>query len=190
MINIIKESVRGITPVRLDDELFNNKKIFFTGEVNEESASELLKELMYLDSVSEGEEITLCINSGGGEVMSGLAVYDYIKIMKSPVKTVCTGLSASMGAIIFLAGEKRCMLSHTKIMIHDPSYSNNNIGGRKPHEIEQELSNLEKTRDILVKIISERTGKTEDEIRKITENDAYFSADEAVEFGLANEILK
>lgn len=134
--------------------------------------------------------MTIYINSPGGEVISGLAVYDYISIMKSPVRTVCTGTAASMGAILFLAGKKREMLPHTRLMIHDPSYSHNDIGGRKSHEIQHELDKLNETRESLAKIIAEKTGKTLEEIYEVTASDTFYSAEEAIEFGLATDIMK
>ena len=186
---ILKETARGIELVMLDDELFNKREIFFTDAVNVESATLLLKQLMYLDRTDVGKEITLYINSFGGDVISGLAVYDFIRLMKSPVKTVCTGTAASMGAILFLAGEHRVMLPHTRLLIHDPSYGSNDIGGQKSHEIQQQLDNLNEVRETLAKIIAEKTGKKLKEIYKITANDTCFSADEAIKFGLATEIL-
>lgn len=190
MANILKETVRGIDCVRIEDELLSGREIFLTEEVNAATSNELLKQLMYLDRNGTGEEITLYINSPGGDVISGLAVYDFIRLMKSPVKTVCTGTAASMGAILFLAGNVRQMLPHSRVMIHDPSYSRNDIGGRKPHEIQRELDSLNKTKQILAEIIAERTGKDIEEVCKITAEDSYFYAEEAIEFGLATELLK
>lgn len=187
--NIIKETSRGYSFIDISDELLKSRKIFFTGEVNAENCNDLIEQLMYLENSGEHEQITLYINSPGGEVTSGLAVYDYIQLMHSPVRTVCIGTAASMGAILFLAGEQREMLSHSKIMIHDPSYNSGNYGGMKPHEIQEMAADLSKTRDVLCKIIAERSGKSLKEIEKITMKDTYYTADEAVEFGLANKII-
>lgn len=189
MANILKETVRGVEAVRIEDELFLSRKIFLTDEVHAESSNELIKQLMYLEREDDSAEITLYINSPGGEVISGLAVYDYIQLMKAPVRTVCLGTAASMGAILFLAGETRQMLSHTRLMIHDPSYSHRDIGGRKPHEIQHELDKLNETREALARIIAEKTGKSIGEIYKVTADDTYYSAEEAVDFGLATGIL-
>ena len=189
MPNILKETARGIDVILLDDELFSNREIFFTDEVNTTSATLLLKQLMYLDRADTGKEITLYINSLGGDVISGLAVYDFIRLMKSPVRTVCTGTAASMGAILFLAGTTRQMLPHTRLLIHDPSYGSNDIGGQKSHEIQQQLDKLNEVRETLAKIIAEKTGKRLKEIYKVTATDTCFSAEEAVAFGLATEIL-
>lgn len=190
MANILKETVRGIDCIRLEDEFLKDREIFLTEEVNAQTSNELIKQLMYLERQDSESEVTIYINSPGGEVISGLAVYDYIGMMKAPVRTVCIGTAASMGAILFLAGNKRQMLPHTRLMIHDPSYSHNDIGGRKSHEIQHELDKLNETREALARIISEKTGRSIDEIYKVTADDTFYSAQEAIDFGLATEILK
>lgn len=189
MANIIYETVRGIDRVSIEDEMLKNRKIFFVEEVNEKSTNELIKQLMYLEQAECGEEITLYINSPGGEVTSGLAVYDVIRLMESPVNTVCIGTAASMGAILFLSGKRRGMLPHTRLMIHDPSYGSGNFGGKKSHEIQHELDKLNETREALAEIIAEKTGKSMDEIYQVTAEDTYYSAKEALGFGLATEII-
>lgn len=189
MTNILKETVRGAELIPLEDMLLEESEIFLVDEITPKSANNLIQKLMYLDS-KDLSEITLYINSPGGEVISGLAVYDYIKIMKSPVKTVCIGDAASMGAIIFLAGEKREMLPHTRILIHDPSYGHLDVSGKKPHEIQRGVDSLNKVRGTLAEIISEKTGKDIDEIYKITAEDNYFTVEEAIDFGLATGIFK
>ncbi len=189
MAHILKETVRGFDRIAIEDELLTGREIFLVDEVNATTSNELLKQLMYLERDDNESEITLYINSPGGEVISGLAVYDYISMMKAPVRTVCIGTAASMGAILFLAGKKRQMLPHTRLMIHDPSYSHNDIGGRKPHEIQHELDKLNETREALAEIIAEKTNKTVDEIYEVTANDTYYSAREAIDFGLATGIL-
>ena len=190
MPNVLKESARGIECIRLDDELFNSRTVFLTVPVDVQSSAELIKQLMHLEHEDNESEITLYINSPGGEVISGLAVYDYISAMKAPVRTVCIGTAASMGAILFLAGDKRQMLPHTRLMIHDPSYGHNDIGGRKSHEIQHELDKLNEARESLARIIANKTGKSIRTIYKLTANDTYYSAEEAVTFGLATEILR
>ena len=187
--NILMQSARGTELIPIDDMLLEESQIFLVGEINSETANDLIKKLMYIDKKDLGE-VTIYINSPGGEVMSGLAVYDYIKIMKSPVRTVCMGDTASMAAIIFLAGEKREMLPHSRILIHDPSYGHLDVSGKKPHEIQRGVDSLNKVRETLAEIISEKTGKSLDEIYEITAEDHYFTADEAIEFGLANNIFR
>ena len=189
MANILKETVRGTDCIKIEDELLSRREIFLTEEVNSETSTELLKQLMYLERQDPGKEITLYINSPGGEVISGLAVYDLISLMKSPVRTVCTGTAASMAAILFLAGKKREMLPHTRLMIHDPSFSGS-IGGKKSHELRHELEKLDEVREALAKIIAEKTGRPIEEIYDVTSDDTFYSAKEAVTFGLATGIMK
>lgn len=185
--NIIKESARGYQPLQITDVLMQERKIFLVEEVNTETSSDIIKQLLFLENEAPGEEIKLYINSPGGDVHSGLAVYDCIRLISSPVTTICIGTSASMGAILYIAGEKRLMLPHSRIMIHDPSFSGGNLGGKKPLEIQTELQTLIDVRTQLCDIISERTGKTVEEIYEVTKTDTYFNADEAIEFGLAIE---
>lgn len=189
MANILFETVRGIQPVRIEDQLLKNREIFLVDSVTSETSTELIKQLMFLESQDHTREITLYINSPGGEVISGLAVYDYLTMMNSPIRTVCIGSASSMGAILFLAGEKRQMLPHSEIMIHDPSYHHGDMGGQKPHEIQHRLDSLNETREMLAWIIAERTGKSVEEIYKVTAEDSYYKAKAAVEFGLATEII-
>ena len=189
MTNILKASVRGTDLIPLEDMLLEESEVFLVDEITPQSANLLIQKLMYLDQKDLGE-ITIYINSPGGEVISGLAVYDYIKIMKSPVRTVTIGDAASMGAIIFLAGEKREMLPHTRILIHDPSYGHLDVSGKKPHEIQRGVDSLNKVRETLAEIIAEKTGKDINEIYKITAEDNYFTAEEAIDFGLATGIFK
>lgn len=189
MANILFETVRGIQPVRIEDQLLKNREIFLVDSVTSETSTELIKQLMFLESQDHTREITLYINSPGGEVISGLAVYDYLTMMNSPIRTVCIGSASSMGAILFLAGEKRQMLPHSEIMIHDPSYHHGDMGGQKPHEIQHRLDSLNETREMLAWIIAERTGKSVEEIYKVTAEDNYYKAKAAVEFGLATEII-
>lgn len=189
---IILESARGYEPLYLRDKLLSDsREIFLTDDVNADSCSELITQLMYLDRSDPEREITLYINSPGGCVADGLAVYDVMRMLDAPLRTVCMGTCASMGAILFLAGEKREMMEHGRIMVHDPAFGgNHNIGGKKPHQIQSELDDLNRCRESLAKIISERTGKTMEEVYEVTANDTYFSADEAIEFGLATDMIQ
>lgn len=190
MSNIIMESARRLESVRIEDEFLRQREIFLTDSVNENSCDELIKQLMYLEKEDDTKEITLYINSPGGSVQEGLAVYDTIMLLRAPVRTVCIGTCASMGAILFLAGGRREIMKHGKIMIHDPAFGgNHNVGGKKPHEIQAELDDLNRCRESLARIIAERTGKSVEEIYEVTANDTYYSADEAIEFGLATDIL-
>lgn len=188
---VILESARGFETLYLRDKLLSDtREIFLTDEVDADSCSRLITQLMYLDRCDPDKEVTLYINSPGGAVTDGLAVYDVMRLMQAPLRTVCMGTCASMGAILFLAGEKREMMEHGRLMVHDPAFGgSHNMGGKKPHQIQSELDDLNRCREELAKIIAERCGKSLEEIYAITANDTYFSATEAIEFGLATDII-
>ena len=187
--NVLKDSVRGIELIPLDDALFNKRQIFLEGEVTADSCNALIKQLLYLQSVDDKQEITLFINSNGGSVFDGLALYDFIRLIDCDVNTCVIGTAASMGAILALAGKKRMMLPSSRWMIHDPSYSSFNVGGKKSHEIQEEVNKLNEVREASGKIIAEKTGKSMEEIYEVTAKDTYFNADEALKFGLCTEII-
>ena len=189
MPKLIKETVRGMESLTPEDLLFTNREIFLTTKLDSDTANELIKQLMILEKLDNTEEITLYINSPGGEVVSGLAVYDYIQLMKAPVRTVCIGTAASMGAILFLAGRKREMLSHTRLMIHDPAYGGGDMAGKKPHELQMYVDKLKQSQEIIAGIIAEKTGKSLEEVYEKTREDSYFNAVEAIDYGLATGIV-
>lgn len=189
MANILMETVRGINAVAIEDHLLQSREIFLADQVDTASTNELMKQLMYLEKEDNTKEITIYINSPGGDVVSGLAIYDILSLMKSPIRTVCVGTAASMGAILFLAGDKREMLPHTRLMIHDPSYNHNDIGGRKPHEIQHELDKLNEVRKSLAEIIAQKTGRSIEDIYSKTADDTYYNVQEAIEFGLATGVV-
>lgn len=189
MAYFIKEHSNGFDRLAPSDILITDRKVFFTSDVNNHTADELIEALMALDSESD-EEITLYINSPGGEVSSGLAVYDFISTMRSPVRTVVIGTAASMGAILFLAGKEREVMEHSLIMLHDPSYSTGDIGGKKPHEIQKQVDKLMETREELATIIASVTGQPLEKIYEICKEDTFFNARESIGFGLATRIVK
>lgn len=191
MAGVIYESVRGIQSIQIEDDFLRNRKVFLVGEVNDDSCNELIKQLLYMEGEDNTRPITLFINSPGGNVNSGLAVYDTIRLMKSPVTAIVMGIAASMASIILLAAEKerRFMLPSSRIMIHDCSWGNRNMGGYKPHEVEEELKQLKNTNARLLSIIAERCGKSVKQVAKVTMNDRYFDTKEAIDFGLIDAVL-
>ena len=186
---IIKESSRGFDSVEIGSELLSERRIFFTDEVDDNVCRMLIQQLLYFNSQSS-DEIVMYINSPGGKTDCGLAVYDAMRMSKAPIRTVCIGTAASMGSILFLGGDKREMLPHSRIMIHDPSFGGGGYAGKKPHEIQAEVDRLNETREKLCKIIAERTGRTIEEIYEKTKTDSFFNADEAIEFGLATAVAE
>lgn len=191
MSNVIYESVRGLSTIAIEDAFLRDRKVFLVGEVNDGSCNELIKQLLYMESQDNTKPITLFINSPGGQVGSGLAVYDTIRLLKSPVTAVVTGMAASMGSIIMLACDKgrRFMLPSSRIMIHDCSWGSHDMGGKKPFEVEEELNQLRNTNEKLLSIIAERCGKTVEEVAEVTKKDSYYNAEEAIKFGLVTAVL-
>ena len=189
--NIITETVRGFDKLPIDDVFLKERKIFLVGTVTDESCNDLMKKLLYLESADNSSPITIFLNSPGGSVWDGLSVYDTIRLMKSPVTAVVTGIAASMGSILLLACEKenRLMLPSSRIMIHDCSWGQKDISGMKPGAIQEQLDMLKKTNERLVSIIAERTGHTAEEIAEITKSDSWFDSDEAIKFGLASAVI-
>lgn len=185
---IIKETSAGIQCYTIKDEMLRKREILLTDEVNTETTNMLITQLLYLERESKEKEITMYINSPGGEVNSGLALYDVMMAIKCPIRTVCIGIAASMGAILFLAGEKRELLAHGKILIHDPLIRGGMSGNAL--EIKQRAEDIMNEREILGKIIAERSGKSLEVVYKQTKKDAFLNAKQSVEFGLATKIIK
>ena len=184
---IIKENSSGYIKTTLRDELFLTREVQCFGEISEESVGSLILQLQYLSRQS-AEEITLYINSPGGLVADGLALYDVMKGIANPIRTVCVGTAASMGALLFLSGNQRDILPHSRVMLHDPLISGG-VGG-SALKVDRLSRNLMKTREITAAIIAQHTGKRLEEIYEVTANDTYFDAKEAVAFGLADRIIE
>ena len=140
---------------------------------------------LYLEEQDPDGEITIYINSPGGSVMDGLALYDVMQSIKCPIRTVCMGLAASMASILFVAGDKREMLPHSKIMIHDPLIVQT---GGSALALKTISDNLMTTRQITSEILSKHSNLSVEEIQELTAKDTYFSAEEAVEKGMADTI--
>lgn len=187
MPNIIKENAKGFLYCSIQDEMFRKREIECSGEINSEKVNALISQLRYLYEQNATAEITLYINSPGGQVTSGLALYDFMQAMPCPIRTVCIGTAASMGAVLFAAGDKREMFPHSRIMIHDPLILNG-IGG-SALSVKSISDDLMRTRDIIAMILAKHTKKPIEEILEVTAKDSYFYADEAVKFGLADTII-
>lgn len=186
--NILKETSSGLAIYSIEDEMLMNREIQCVGEITRDKVYSLIMQLQHLQKADPDSEITMYINSPGGEVVSGLALYDVMQAISSPIRTVCIGTAASMGSILFAAGEKREILPHAKVMIHDPLISGG-IGG-SALEIQTISDNLMKTRQITAEVLAKHCGKTVEEIYEKTKSDCYFSADEAVAFGLADTVIE
>ena len=185
--NIIKETSEGLNQIPITDILFQHREVECVGSITDESVAALILQLRYLQHEDPDSEITMYINSPGGEVTSGLALYDAMKVIKCPVRTVCCGIAASMAAVLFLSGDKRDMLTHSKVMIHDPLIAGG-VGG-SALKLDAVAKNIMQTRQTIAEIIAKHTGKSLDEVLAATASDSYFSAEEAVAWGLADRII-
>ena len=184
---IIKETSSGLFCCDIRDEMLQNREIECVGQINAESVYSLCLQLRYLQKQDPNKEILMYINSPGGEVSSGLALYDVMKAIKCPIRTICTGIAASMGAVLFVSGDTRQMLQHARVMIHDPLIAGG-VGG-SALQLQELSKDLMKTRETVAKIIAEHTGKSLKEVYKKTATDSYFDAEEAIKFGLADCII-
>lgn len=182
-----RESVNGIQEVSLYTNAFSNRKLFLFGPIDEKTVYSFTAQMLYLME-DEQSPIDIYINSPGGEVNSGLAIYDLIQSCKAPINMYCIGMAASMGALIFAGGKKghRFMLPHSKVMIHEPLIPNG-VGG-SASSIKSTADSILQTREILNGILAKHTGKTLEEINKATDHDNFMTANEAIEFGLCDKV--
>ncbi len=185
---IIKETSSGTSFSEIRDEMFSDREILCVGEINSVTVNSLINQIRYLAKSDPEKEITMYINSPGGEVSSGLALYDVMKAVKCPIRTVCVGTAASMAAVLFASGSERDMLPHARIMIHDPLI----IGGAGGSALAMKRlsDDLLRTREIMCGILAEHTGRTLEEIYEKTASDSFFYADEAIKFGLADKVVE
>jgi ATP-dependent Clp protease protease subunit len=168
--------------------LLKERIIFLVGPVNDASANLIVAQLLFLESENPDKDISLYINSPGGSVSAGMAIFDTMQFIKPQVSTLCTGLAASMGAFLLAAGAKgkRFSLPNSRIMIHQP------LGGAQGQasDIEIQAREILYLRERLNAILAEQTGRTIDQIGKDTDRDNFMSADAAVEYGLIDQVLK
>ena len=184
---IFKETSSGPYAMSIRDEMLASREIECVGEINDESVYSLTRQLRWLFRQDPEAEITMYINSPGGEVSSGLALYDVMKAVSCPIRTVCLGTAASMGALLFAAGDRRDIFPHGKVMIHDPLIPGG-VGG-SALQVESISKSLLKTREDLCAILAQCTGKSLKEIYEKTATNSWFDAKEAVAFGLADNII-
>ena len=184
---VIEQTSRGERNYDIYSRLLKDRIIFLGEEVNETTASLVVAQLLFLASEDTGKDIHLYINSPGGMVTAGLAIYDTMQYIKCDVSTICIGMAASMGAFLLAGGAKgkRLALPNAEIMIHQPS------GGAKGQatEIQIAAENILKTKKKLNEILAANTGKPYDVIAADTERDHYMSAQEAMEYGLIDNVI-
>ena len=185
---VVEQSSRGERAYDIYSRLLKERIIFLTGPIDDNTASLICAQLLFLESENPKKEISFYINSPGGIVWSGLAIYDTMQYISSEIMTICIGQAASAGSLLLTAGSKdmRFSLPNSRIMVHQPS------GGYQGQvtDIEIHTNEIKKTKKRLNEIYSKHTGKKIDEIEKIMERDKYFSPEEAIKFGLIDKIVK
>ncbi len=175
---------------KMEKMFFEKRTVYLWGVVDDKSVRDIVSKLLILDADKPGEEIKLFINSPGGVVTSGMVMYDTMKMISSPVSTICMGLAASMGSILLSAGTKgkRFIYPHGEVMIHQPS-----LGGyfqATSADIEIQANQIKKTKELGARILAENCGKTMEQIMADFDRDYWMDADEALAYGIVDGILK
>ena len=185
---VVQQTNRGERSYDIYSRLLNDRIVFLSEEVNDVTASLVVAQLLYLEAQDADKEISLYINSPGGSISSGMAIYDTMNFIKCDVSTICIGMAASMGAFLLAAGTKgkRIALPNSEIMIHQP------LGGAQGQatDIAIQAEQILKSKKKINRILADCTGKSEEQIAADVERDHYLSADEALEYGLIDNIFK
>lgn len=183
---VVEQTNRGERSYDIYSRLLEDRIIFVNGEINDQSANLIIAQLIYLEGKDPDKDIMMYINSPGGSVVAGLAIYDTMNYIKCDVCTICVGMAASMGAVLLSSGAKgkRFALPNSEIMIHQP------LGGfqGQASDIKIHADHIMKTRKLLNKILSENSGADIEKIEKDTDRDNYMSAEEAKKYGLIDKI--
>ena len=185
---VVEQSSRGERAYDIYSRLLKERIIFLTGPIDDNIASLICAQILFLESENPKKEISFYINSPGGIVWSGLAIYDTMQYVSSKIMTICIGQAASAGSLLLMAGEKdmRFSLPNSRIMVHQPS------GGYQGQvtDIEIQTNEIRKTKERLNQIYAKHTGKKLTEVASIMERDKYFSPEEAIKFGLIDKIVE
>ncbi|MBE6620310.1 MAG: ATP-dependent Clp endopeptidase proteolytic subunit ClpP [Ruminococcaceae bacterium] len=184
---VVEQTGKGERAYDIYSRLLNDRIVFLSDEVNDVTASLVVAQLLFLEAEDPDKDISLYINSPGGSVTAGMAIYDTMNFIKCDVSTICIGMAASMGAFLLAAGAKgkRIALPNSEIMIHQP------LGGAKGQatDIKIQADLILRTRDNLNRILAENTGKSIEEIARDTERDNFMTSEQALEYGLIDKIL-
>jgi len=184
---VIEQSGRGERAYDIYSRLLKERVIFLVGPVNDQMANLIVAQLLFLESENPDKDISLYINSPGGSVSAGLAIFDTMNFIKPDVSTLCTGLAASMGAFLLAAGAKgkRFSLPNSRVMIHQPSGGSQGMAS----DIEIQAKEILYLRERLARIMSDNTGQSIEQIHRDTDRDRFMSAEESVEYGLIDKVL-
>jgi ATP-dependent Clp protease, protease subunit len=180
---------QGVEPM-IQKRLVEERKVFFWTDTNDESCRKAVEKLLYLEAVAPGKEITFYLNSPGGSITSGMALFDTMRMISSPIKVVVMGMAASMASILLCAGAKgsRLLYPNARVLIHQPLISGNMSGSAV--DINIQAQEMEKLRDEMNHILAESSGQPLEKIRKDTDRDFYMNAKEAIAYGLADAIVE
>jgi ATP-dependent Clp protease protease subunit len=186
--SILEERQLNVTQMDVFSRLMMDRIIFLGTEVNDYTANVIQAQLLYLDSVDSDRDISIYLNTPGGSVYAGLGIYDTMQFIRSRVATICTGMAASMGAVLLVAGEKgmRAALPHSRVMIHQP------LGGIQGQASDIEITAREilKLKDELYQIISDHSGQTVEKIRQDADRDYWMTAEEALQYGMIDKVYR
>ena len=186
--SILEERQLNVTQMDVFSRLMMDRIIFLGTEVNDYTANVIQAQLLYLDSVDSDRDISIYLNTPGGSVYAGLGIYDTMQFVRSRVATICTGMAASMGAVLLVAGEKgmRAALPHSRVMIHQP------LGGIQGQASDIEITAREilKLKDELYQIISDHSGQTMEKIRQDADRDYWMTAEEALQYGMIDKVYR
>lgn len=176
--------------IKIQDSFLKKRKVFLWGEVSDKSAREVTEKFLYLETEEPGEPITFYINTPGGSITAGMAIYDTMKLIKAPITVVVTGMAASMGSILLCGADKgkRLLYPHARVLIHQPLISGQMIAAAV--DIHIQAQEMERLRDELNAILAESSGQPLEKIEKDTDRDFYMTASEAIEYGLADEVVE
>ena len=186
---VIEQTGRGERSYDIFSRLLKDRIIFLSEDVNHVTASLVIAQMLFLESEDPDKEISFYINSPGGSITDGMAIVDTMNYIKCPVSTICIGLAASMGSVLLASGAKgrRFATPNSEILIHQPLISGGLSG--QTTEIKIHADHMVKTREKLNKLLSEKTGQSLEQIEKDTERDHYMTAEEALKYGLIDEII-
>lgn len=187
---VIEQTSRGERSYDIYSRLLSDRIVFLGEEVSDQSASVIIAQMLFLEAQDPDKDIQLYINSPGGSISAGLAIYDTMTYIKCDVSTICLGMAASFGAFLLAGGAKgkRMALPNAEIMIHQPAIHGNGVQGQAT-DIKIVSDHIQKSKRRLNQILAENTGKTVEEIEAATERDNYLSASEALDFGLIDKII-
>ena len=188
---VVEQTNRGERSYDIYSRLLEDRIIFLSGQVDDTTSSLVVAQLIYLESKDPDKEIQLYIDSPGGSITAGMAIYDTMQYIKCDVSTICIGMAASMGAFLLAAGAKgkRMALPNSEVMIHQPLIGGGGLSGQTT-DIKIYTDHLVKTKEKMNQILSERTGKTYEQVCADTERDNFMTAEEAKEYGLIDKVIE